>query len=241
MALTTMYPAKNNSPITSLTNALNSSDTTMTVADASVLPSAPNLAVIGSADNAEIVLYTAINGSNVTIVRGQNGTTPGTWVADTPVARNFTAMDHEAFRENILDLDNRKIEGVSWGDVTGDLTDQTDLQTALDAKQGTLTFDSVPVSGSTNPVTSGGLYSAFEKEIMYFNNQAVSAATNALIMEISDARIDTNTVVLNCVFNDPTKITTSVSWSSETAGKMRFTGTCTGATTARVVLGQKGN
>ena len=35
-----------------------------------------------------------------------------------------------------------------------------ELKTASDAKQGTLTFDSAPTSGSTNPVTSGGVYTA---------------------------------------------------------------------------------
>ena len=35
-----------------------------------------------------------------------------------------------------------------------------ELKTASDAKQGTLDFDSAPTSGSTNPVTSGGVYTA---------------------------------------------------------------------------------
>ena len=35
-----------------------------------------------------------------------------------------------------------------------------ELKTASDTKQGTLTFDSAPTSGSTNPVTSGGVYTA---------------------------------------------------------------------------------
>lgn len=129
-----MYPAKNNSPVTTTTAALNSSDTTMVVADASVLPSAPNIAVLGSGENAEIVKYTAINSNTVTIVRGQNGTIPGVWPSGTTVARNFTAMDHEAFRANILDLESRKLDGVAWGSVTGTLNNQTDLKSALDAK-----------------------------------------------------------------------------------------------------------
>lgn len=36
------------------------------------------------------------------------------------------------------------------------------VKTALDRKQNTLTFDSTPISGSTNPVTSGGVFSALE-------------------------------------------------------------------------------
>jgi len=37
---------------------------------------------------------------------------------------------------------------------------KTETNTLLAAKQGTLTFDSTPTNGSTNPVTSGGVYSA---------------------------------------------------------------------------------
>lgn len=110
MSLATMYPAKNNSPTTVLTADIGSSDTTMTVDDTSVLPAAPNIAVIGSSTDAEIVKYTEISGSTLTIVRGQNSTTPGVWPAGTAVARNYTALDHEIFRENILDLDERKTD-----------------------------------------------------------------------------------------------------------------------------------
>lgn len=52
------------------------------------------------------------------------------------------------------------ITSVAWGDVTGTLANQTDLATALNGKQNTLTFDSAPTSASTNPVTSGGVYDA---------------------------------------------------------------------------------
>lgn len=38
----------------------------------------------------------------------------------------------------------------------------TDVNTALAKKQDTLTFDTAPTSGSTNPVTSGGVYDAIE-------------------------------------------------------------------------------
>lgn len=36
------------------------------------------------------------------------------------------------------------------------------LQTAVSGKQDTLTFDSAPISGSSNPVTSGGIYNALQ-------------------------------------------------------------------------------
>ncbi len=47
-----------------------------------------------------------------------------------------------------------------WGSITGDIEDQTDLQSALDAKQDALTFDTVPTNGSTNPVESNGVFDA---------------------------------------------------------------------------------
>ena len=39
----------------------------------------------------------------------------------------------------------------------------TDLQTAVAGKQNTLTFDSTPTAGSTNPVTSGGIRTAIDE------------------------------------------------------------------------------
>ena len=58
MALSTMYPGMNNSPKTTLTADISASANSFTVADASVLPAGPNIAVIGSAADAEVVIYT---------------------------------------------------------------------------------------------------------------------------------------------------------------------------------------
>ena len=52
-----------------------------------------------------------------------------------------------------------------WGEIGGTLSDQTDLKNALDAKQDTLTFDSTPTASSSNPVTSGGVYTALENKV----------------------------------------------------------------------------
>lgn len=41
--------------------------------------------------------------------------------------------------------------------------EDTTVAAALDAKQDELTFDSEPVQSSTNPVTSGGLYTKFSQ------------------------------------------------------------------------------
>lgn len=49
-----------------------------------------------------------------------------------------------------------------WGNITGNIEDQTDLQTELSGKQNTLTFDNTPTDGSSNPVTSDGIYDAVQ-------------------------------------------------------------------------------
>ena len=75
MAISTMYPAKAGSPKTVLAIQISASATQITVADASVLPSAPNICVLGSDSNAEIVSYSAKNGNVLTgVVRGLGGT-----------------------------------------------------------------------------------------------------------------------------------------------------------------------
>lgn len=137
-----------------------------------------------------------------------------------------------------------------WGDIGGTLSDQTDLQDALDAKQDELTFDTTPTTGSTNPVTSGGIASEFSayaqtivKRVLYYPGEAVSAATSAQIMRIpasgTDSKIGVGTIVLDINFADPGNIASAISWESF-AGYITFTGTCTAATTANVVLGTKG-
>ena len=105
MSLQPMYPAKNNSPATTLSVACTATATSIVVVDASVLPPAPNLAVLGADENAEIIRYSAID-SNVLsgVTRGINGTTPQAWIVGTNVARNFTSYDHDTFKANIEEL-----------------------------------------------------------------------------------------------------------------------------------------
>ncbi len=113
MSLSEMYPAKNNSPKTSLSAAATASSTSITVSDASVFPDAPNLAVIGTEVDAEIIKYTSKSGNKLSgVTRGINGTTAKAWPVGTNIARNFTAYDHELFRNNILDLQTSKAHAV---------------------------------------------------------------------------------------------------------------------------------
>ena len=118
MAISTMYPAKAGSPKTVLAIQISASATQITVADASVLPSAPNLCVLGSDSSAEIVSYSAKNGNVLTgVVRGLGGTVASVWDVDTIVARNFTSFDHDRFKENIEALSSEKEDKSALGDL----------------------------------------------------------------------------------------------------------------------------
>lgn len=103
MAQATMYPAKINSPLTSIASDITAVATSITLADASVLPAAPNLAVLGTGDDAETILYTDITDNVLTATRAFQGTAAA-WDAGTPVARYFTAYDADTFADNIEDL-----------------------------------------------------------------------------------------------------------------------------------------
>lgn len=217
MALSTMYKAKPNSPQTTLAGDISAADTSMTVADATVLPTAPNLCTIGDDETAEVVSYTTITGNVVSgLIRGSSGTTASPWTSGTVVARDFTSYDHDTFIDNINDLNSNKLDSVNWGDIGGTLSNQTDLQNALNAK------------------------ADLASEIMYFYQQTVNAASNSEIFRITNANITTDTVVLECTFASPANITTNVSWTSY-SGYIAFSGTCTAGTTANVTLGKKGN
>ena len=91
-----------------------------------------------------------------------------------------TALNNHIGNENIhlssgQAVDIAKISGIDT-DVTGikqkispdasstnQLIDKTYVDTELGKKQNTLTFDSTPTSGSTNPVTSGGVYTSINE------------------------------------------------------------------------------
>lgn len=75
-------------------------------------------------------------------------------------------------------------------------------------------------------------------QVMYYYQQPVNTATNAEIFRITSGKINTDTVVLECTFADPSYITSDVTWTSYD-GYIAFTGTCTTATTANVTMAYK--
>lgn len=118
MAISTMYKAMPGSPKTVLALQLSATATQMVVADASVLPAAPNICVVGSDETAEIISYAGKTGNNLTgLVRGLGDTVAQVWDVDTIVARNFTSFDHDRFKENIETLQSEKADAAGLGDL----------------------------------------------------------------------------------------------------------------------------
>ena len=101
----------------------------------------------------------------------------------------------------------------------------------------TLSTTAQTLTGAVNELDTG---MESKSSVTYFTSQTVSVASNAEILRITDTSITTDTVVLGCVFDDPSYISGDVTWTSY-AGYISFIGTCTVATTADVTLGTKIN
>ena len=141
-----MYPAQPNSPYTTTLGEITATDTSVSVADASVLPSTlPFLLTLGFDKTAsETVLVTAVSGGTLTIVRGVDGSA-FMWVAGTKVARVLTAKDINDIQHNISELNN--------------------------GKQDTLEFDEAPTEGSDNVLSSGVIFDALEDKADAFTGE----------------------------------------------------------------------
>lgn len=89
----------------------------------------------------------------------------GSWVseissASIPVVNQTFSTEEDAGRY-ILNLVFSSGKTLSDYNITNAYT-KTEVDTALGSKQGTLTFDTTPTQNSTNPVTSGGVYTALQ-------------------------------------------------------------------------------
>ena len=96
-----MFPAQPLSPITELASGITDSQTTIPLVDASVLPDAPNLATIGTEEDAECIKYEGKNGNDLTdVTRGFEGIAKA-WDAGEQVARMLAAHDINSLQNNL--------------------------------------------------------------------------------------------------------------------------------------------
>jgi len=97
-----LYKGIAGSPITYLTSDISAAQTTISIADDSALPDAPNICTIGYGENIETIRYGAkSNGVLQNVTRGIEGT-PRAWQSGTEVARFYTAYDHNAIIQTIM-------------------------------------------------------------------------------------------------------------------------------------------
>lgn len=91
---TKLYPGIAFSPPAALADNVGAGDTVLPVSDISAFPAAPNLATIGTDEEAETISYAAKTATALSgCVRGVEGTARA-WSAGEPIARNWTAKDH---------------------------------------------------------------------------------------------------------------------------------------------------
>lgn len=79
-----------------------------------------------------------------------------------------------------------------------------------------------------------------ENRVLWFPGVTVSATTGNIVT-INDSRITTAHVLASCTWASDSSITALTSWSTETAGTLTITGTCSAATTADILLVKKNN
>ena len=96
----TTYPGKINSTASTLSAIALIGDTTISVTDASVLPTGPNLAVLGTGVDAETILYDHIDGNDLHLVTRSFQGSAKQWAATTVIKRAFTAYDYDSLRQN---------------------------------------------------------------------------------------------------------------------------------------------
>lgn len=126
----TMYAGVNNSPQTTLTSEITAAAQEIPVLSVAGFPAAPNLATIGTDENAEIIRYNGISENSLTgCERGFYGTTAKIWPVDTLVYRAFSLYDYEALRSNVTQLDTDKL------DADGDGSDLTAAFTSAESRE----------------------------------------------------------------------------------------------------------
>ena len=113
-SLKPMHPGKAYSPQTALAAPISATATEIILTDASVLPDAPNIAVIGINENAETILYeTKVGNTLGGIVRGiARPNEARAWNTGAVIARNITSLDLDTIQENVRGLHSETESGL---------------------------------------------------------------------------------------------------------------------------------
>ena len=164
------------------------------------------------ADYGGLIFYGSISGGSATYwEKAEHGGVIASGFGDLAFEEDAPSDGREYVRKNgHWYIASGGISSVSWGDISGSISSQTDLQSALDNR--VLPYSGVPVSTGTN-------------------TQIARIPASG-----TDDNITTDTVLLRCEFSDESKITSDCTWTCYD-GYFVISGTCTAAITALVVLG----
>lgn len=94
-------------------------------------------------------------------------------------------------------------------------------------------------TGDTGPTGPQGPTGPAGPGALYLTGVACAAMTGDFAT-VSNAAISADSVVAECVFANPSAITTDVTWATS-AGQLVLNGTCASATTASIVIVEKSN
>ncbi len=184
--LLSMYDAQTNSPATYTSGALTESQESFVVDDASVLPEAPNLLVLGGDKAyAETVLLLSVDTANNTIsVRRSIEGTPVAWPAGTMVARLLTAKEINDIGENIRILNRNKAEGADLETHASN----NDIHVSHNEKEGWSRKYSKPSGGIPIEDLSSLVQNKLESDVMTFEGNSLSELPDAttILTIISD-------------------------------------------------------
>ena len=132
--------------------------------------------------------------------------------------------------------------------ITSAESDISNLQTDVGDVSQLSGFTATDLTGAANELKSdlGGaesdisnLQTAANNKVLYLTSVAVTATTGNIV-SLSNSKITANHVLAECVWGNPSYITTDVTWTTG-SGTLRLNGTCTTATTVNLVLVKKDN
>lgn len=145
--------------------------------------------------------------------------------------QNVGTEEDAVFNFGIPQGEKGDIGEAAWGDITGTLSNQTDLQNALNAKQDTLSWDTAPTSGGTNPMRSGAIYA-------HEPFQVTGTASAGSSVTFTDSRINSDhwKVPKNGIyFGTPSNVTSGVHWvTNSTSHTITLQATFSGSTTVEI-------
>lgn len=140
-----------------------------------------------------------VNDATLTIQK--NGTSVGTFTANAAsnVTVNIAVPTKTSDLTNdsgFLGPDEEEVISAALNKLNDDIAVNT---SAIATKQNTLTFDSTPTANSTNPVTSGGVYTALQDVLTNEDGEVISESLNDLNLRIlaNDGDIDELTTTVD--------------------------------------------